>query len=368
MKILLCGAADVKRVLPQFNDLMTQMSYESRDYIDGTLGATNSNDWGENSMEAVESANIIVFILIEQAGEITWGIEYQTAFNIGKPYILLCERQLAEHYFEIRSQKGITVDESHRFYKAKNVLDLLTSHKRNIVTFDLDKGDFKKVLTIQINSELERAAKLLQIHNRNKTLLSLVKSENYKTISKEKLGEDQTDYLKKVLFDPFENKEVRKRALYYFTKHKVLKDDEIIALFEDSEQGISRLTVNDLAQLTSEESDRALIIKNLVNFLQSSDDSGMIRRAIASILETDVKIGLIELFGVFPARDIGTPRRIMEWLTENFDTYSKMVSDTEFDKKLKEMKELCKSYSKPKTIEKLVEKFDELLDQSKGKS
>lgn len=366
MRILLCGAADVVKVQSHFTALMDKMNFDSNTYIDGTLGGTNANDWGENSREAVENAHLIVFVLIQDVGDITWNTEYITAVNLGKPYILLCEEELADHYFKKLPEKGIKVHKNHKFFNAKPILDLLVAQKRTIIRFDLNKGDFNKVLSRQINCELERAASQLQLYYRNRTVLERIRSENYKSYFAESITADKLEFFKKLLFDPFEHKELRKRILYFFTIYKGLTDEKIIELFEDSEQGISRMAVDQAPRLLTDNNNKEFIVKSLIQIIKDSQETGTIRRAISTIFEIDIQIGLKYIFELLPAYDIGTPKRILSWLLENINSLSHYLKNPVFDAELHRLINHCKDYSsKPESNEKLAERLLEKISSLK---
>lgn len=362
MIVLLCGAADIKTIVSSFKTTIASMGFDPKEFITGTSPANNFSNWGENSMEAVTRADIIVFVLISKAGDITWNVEYETAVRLGKPYILLCEEELASLYFTTREDPLVKVTSKHKLHKAMKVLDLLIEQQRSIIRFSISDNNFSKVLLGRMTIELESAVKKLEEYYKNRGLLLLIRDKNYKQLMFNNLTNSQIQYFENVLMDVFEHKEIRKRIIYFFSIHKYLSDEQIIALIDDPEQGIAREVVDHLPALVSDKNNKEKIISALISTLDGSTESGTIRRAINSILNLDFKIG-INYIDKIPAYDIGTPRRILGWIDENFSSLSPYLLDNKLKEKTKNVVQSGKDFLQTtKKLNALADKLLKLID------
>jgi cell shape-determining protein MreC len=119
--------------------------------------------------------------------------------------------------------------------------------------------------------------------------------------------------------------------------------------------------------LINADNNKNFIIDHLISIIESSDDSGIIRRSITSIFMIDIKIAMESLLSLFPAYDIGTPKRILKWLMNNLKEIKKYAKDNEFNKNLKELINLSESYSnRPESLKEMASELKEAITKIKN--
>lgn len=104
MRIMLCGAKDTEALLKIFRIAANEFNLEPLNYIDGTIHYHNYgfNRWEENSRLTVQSADILLFVIHERFGNITWEVEYEEAISNGKNFIVLCLQTTYTKYRNLR--------------------------------------------------------------------------------------------------------------------------------------------------------------------------------------------------------------------------------------------------------------------------
>lgn len=359
MKIMLCGAHDTSALLPIFKEVAIDFNFELLNYIDGTIYYHNYgyNRWEANSRLTVQRADILLFIINESYGKITWEIEYEEAIKEGKNFIVLCRqetctctlyRNIKEAFSDI--PKDIDSDK-------KNLIELLQKLENNqftIITFELNT--LKERIKEQLLNLFRYGIQLTEAQNRHNAFLPILKSYKYKSLLQEHKGVMYENIAKSILFDCFEPKELRKRALEYFAINKSLSEDEIVELCSDLEQGVARKTLVMLRELLAEQHDTERIFSSVID-KSSEDDVGIIRRAIGTFFEIDIRNAVKSLPGLFPCQDVGTPRRIINHLKKNEElVYREISGDESFKIDVLKLLRLCldfKSESKEwKTVAK----------------
>lgn len=107
-----------------------------------------------------------------------------------------------------------------------------------------------------------------------------------------------------------------KRVLESFIYSDLKLTVEVKDLFYDPEQGIVRKTISSLPQILAPESNKEEVFESLIELCQTSDDVGIDRRAIITILECDIRLAF-SFLNRFPMKNEGAPRRIISWLDNN---------------------------------------------------
>src|SRR5690606_28553219 len=117
-------------------------------------------------------------------------------------------------------------------------------------------------------------------------------------------------------------KEVRKRILEVFALQKSfsLEEAEIISCLNDAEQGLQRKTIELLPELVDpHKHDLDKMFLALTDLFVNSDDVGIDRRVSVSMLDMDLGRA-VKLLSEFQLKDVGTPRRIIQWIEQNFNS------------------------------------------------
>ena len=99
---------------------------------------------------------------------------------------------------------------------------------------------------------------------------------------------------------------------------KSLNDDEIVELCLDSEQGISRKTIESLTRLVNTSSNLDFIFEEVIPSI-ANEEVGVVRRAITSFFDLDLARSIQNFYHFLPANDVGTPKRIILELSNRFE-------------------------------------------------
>ncbi|MFI5501554.1 hypothetical protein ACIA5E_21030 [Nocardia asteroides] len=80
MRVMLCGASDTDDVRDQFAEVITGFGGEPLHFLSGSIQYLNSADasWSKNSEITIRAADLCVFVIVEDFGEITWGTELRS--------------------------------------------------------------------------------------------------------------------------------------------------------------------------------------------------------------------------------------------------------------------------------------------------
>ncbi|MBU1219428.1 hypothetical protein KKF34_15995 [Myxococcota bacterium] len=362
MKIMLCGASDLNDNLPFFKRVASEMGFEPLNYLSGEVyyHQYGEDNWTSNSRLTVESADVIVFVINSGYGKITWKDELPKTIESGKNFLILCRKETYDLYLLVKDGKvKPATDESSSLIK--QIEEMENGYQITIVPY-VDLSDFSQKLKTHINGLYKIALNALQLRNQRATILPLLKLGN---IQGEKFNPLQIKIAKEILFDVFEPKELRKRALNFLIDVSALSEDEIANLLVDVESGIARKTVVDLPRLVRENHDIDSIFKEVISCC-IENEVGFVRRAIRSLIEIDISLAIKYLPALFPVQDIGTPRRIVTFLYERAEALTELCqSNTEYYKATINLLKLCIGY---KTEEKdWKERAQILVDQIEDK-
>lgn len=367
MNAMLCGAADLQStILKDFVTVCIEMGLNPLSYLDGTIYYQNYGDsiWEKNSKTTIEHSHLIVFVIEEKYGEITWNVEFDSAHANGKNMLFLCKSDL---FRKLRlSPTALTkqhpTEDANEIRLLFNLKKLENEYEITIIPYD--HTTFKSVLREHIKHILREGLLALEVQNRKSKFLPTLLSSKFNDNPTLYINNNHTEIAKNLLFDFFEKKEIRKRAMEYFFVSKTLNDDEIIDLCLDSEQGVSRKAIQHVADLLSENSDLDLIFSEVISSL-SNEDIGVIRRAIISFINIDVKLSIKHFINFFPTNDVGVPRRIVTNLYEHKNTIiAKIKDDKEFFLQAEKLITISKNYNSDTTPWK--KQADELIALIKG--
>lgn len=367
MEVLLCGANDLgKTIAPLFNKAIRKMGFVATNYFNSYFATSNHNTWRENSILAVLNADIVVYVIDEKFGDITWDTEYLTAINSGKPLVIMCTTHLANIYHQYFIGGKIDVLDSN-LKEIMALLGSLTLEERSICEYN-DPDSFVETLNNKILHEISSGLKLLQLHNKKKGVYRILNNKNHAKLLEESKTTYVTEYLTEILFDELENKEIRKRLIHYFTVNRILNNAQIIKLLKDDEQGVARCAANYLSELAGDYCDKDDLARSVLKSVEKdfSDDHGIMRRAVVSVLNLNFEAAIPELINVFPIDDIGIAKRILKWAIENFQDIKHVFDNNNNNLKIQfaELIEKCENYSSgPATLKGMSKKLKELLEQ-----
>ncbi|WP_170181146.1 hypothetical protein, partial [Chlorobaculum thiosulfatiphilum] len=204
--------------------------------------------------------------------------------------------------------------------------------------------DFEWKLKEQILTLLRFGLSLSERNNKKSTFLPVLKSSIYKSQINKYKNPLYESIAREILFDIFEAKELRKRTLDYFAITKSLTDDEIISLFSDVEDGICRKAMAVLGTLLGENHNVGAIFAAAIES-SSENDVGFVRRLIASCFDISIPLSIRHLPGLFPCQDIGTPRRIINQISQRISEIRKLISSSVISKEeVIDLINLCLNY------------------------
>jgi hypothetical protein len=279
MKVMLCGASDLKTLLPMFEKVGNEMGFSPFNFLSGNISYHNygQNRWEDNSRTTVNGVDILVFVIFDRHGEITWKTEYNEAVTNGKNFIIMCLKDTYENYRYIKNKflkfPNELPENDKKIFEQIEFLESM--HQITIVLFEV--RDFEWKLKNQILTLLRHGLLLSEKSNQKSTFLPVLKASKYKNQIEKYNNPLYENIAREILFDIFEKKELRKRTLDYFTITKSLTDDEIIFLFSDIEDGICRKSILIFKDLLGKNNNVEDIISSAVE-ISSESDVGFIRR------------------------------------------------------------------------------------------
>lgn len=223
LRVMLCGASDTKVIEAKFRELIEGMKMVPLNYISGKITYHNygANRWEENSRDTVDSADILILVAYEKFGSITWKVEYERAIENGKNLIILINRDKYQEYQTLKRTFDIIPDsineETRRFIE---LIEKIEKNQLTIIPFNL--MDFSEVLKEQLSMLFHRSIKYLEENNKKQIFIPILKSIDYISEFSNYKGDKYKRVAKSILFDQFEDKNLRKRALDYFivTKYR----------------------------------------------------------------------------------------------------------------------------------------------------
>ncbi len=325
---MLCGAGDVKELHPMFVETAKEMGFTPLNFTDGSIFYHNYgvNQWERNSKLTVRSSDILVFVINEKYGEITWNTELDEAIGNGKNFIVLCrDETYAKYRYHKDERLEYPTDPNKR-----NLFVLLdkieTVNQLSVIPFNI--FDFKAKVKEHMIKLFRFALTLTEKENQKNSFLPVLMSSKYNNLLPNQINELNEKICRGIVFDFFENKETRKRALEYFKYSKSLSDDEISELCADMEQGLKRKTISILTDLLGSKNNLDELFENIItNMANDDDDVGVIRRAIKSLTTISLERTIKHFHLFFPASDVGTPKRIISNLKEKENELDKLLSE-----------------------------------------
>lgn len=348
---MLCGAGDTKDILPYFELVAKDLGFQPLNYLKGKIKYHNygENRWEENSRLTVNNADLLVFVINSHYGKITWNIEFEEALSTGKNFMVFCNEETFTLYRQLTSNR-VPFPETDDNKSIKEICQLIQKleldYQITIIPFELI--NFQSTFKSNLLNLFEFGLRLVEKENRKNGFLPILLSSKFNDpqLIENHLNEDNERICKDILFDVFENKNIRKKALEYFRFSKSLSDEEIINLCLDSEQGISRKTITLIGELISKQSDLDKIFEEVIQSI-SNEEVGVVRRGIVSLFKIDLERSIRYFHLFLPSNDVGTPKRIIMGLNERTERIDLLISKkSELGESLNNLINFCLKHHK----------------------
>ena len=310
MEIMLCGAQDTSSIMTVFQKVVRGFGAEPTNYLDASHHYENSmySSAEQNSRKSVDEADICVFVIKREYGQITWTVELEQALRRGVPFLIFCEKETMDTYFTLKDHGGPSDTDSF-----KVIFDLLyeVEHRRALTLCRFLEVEFEDELRRQLGRVMDSAVKLLNDHQRRRIALRLLSSDD-------PLDIEEIKVFTEIATDEYELKKIRKDVIVRLSKQHCFKPETVLDLISSLEQGVSRITLDYLECLMVPEFYTESFLVDCVAAVNESDDVGTKRRLISKILDVDLKKGLKALQD-FRLDEIGSKRRLTSELLERKD-------------------------------------------------
>lgn len=311
MIMMLCGAADARDVRDSFANYVSDVGGTPWSYLTGKIEYVNSAtaSWAGNSRASVAKADLCVFVILRDYGEITWTVELQDALNNGKPFVILCLQETYDAYRTLRGRvsdfSAITDEPTRLLIQTFEELEAerqLTLEPFQYSTFiEVLRGAVAQVFTQglhKLQQSLQRAA------------VSAVLTGSRRLTAHELLLAEQ------IAMDEFEEKNTRKKALTAIADVGLRDQNSVLELLASAEQGVQRLGAQLLPKLYRQRPADPQFIVDCVDLSNENDDVGFKRRLIPALMIIDVPSAVIAFEGL-ELSDIGSRRRLAAVLEDH---------------------------------------------------
>jgi hypothetical protein len=299
---MLCGAADTRNVLEHFERVVRDVGGQPMTYLQGAI--TYSNAVGArfeaNSRASVLDADICVFVVVEDYGDLTWRTELDTALQAGTPFLVLClDATYAKYRIlnELRSLDGVTDPSDRRMTQVLRSLE----YDWQLTVAPFTPATFEQKIREQLGGLFEAGMRLVQQRN-VRTALRLTVADA------DKLSASDVQRLVELATDELEDKGPRKRAIRLLADRGGLDEDDVFALLESSEQGVQRLAFDTLPRLVRAPVGDEFLIR-AVEVANNADDVGIPRRLVPALVQLD-RAGAVRAFEHLTLAEEGTRRRL----------------------------------------------------------
>ncbi|NEA79453.1 hypothetical protein G3I30_10140 [Actinospica acidiphila] len=335
IRVMLCGAADTRRVQDEFVRTVTAFGGVSWHFLDGTVNYINSasSDWEENSRATVQEADVCVFVIVEEIGRITWETEVTAALLGGKPFLVLCLNSTYQQYLVLDAEFRPPADLDSLSEKKRQLVRTLREieQERRLTAVSFDYGRFGEVLRRELSKLFDIALGQMEERNRRKSIRPLLTDPARLTTAD--LRAAQT-----IVVDEWEDKQVRKEALRALAARRALDEEALHSLLSSAEQGVQRMTVELLADLYPVRPPSQEFLEHVVAVANASDDVGIARRLIPVLPAMDLPRG-IEALALLDMDDTGTKRR----LATTLETYEDAIARERLQSAVAALLERCLS-------------------------
>lgn len=309
-EIMLCGAHDVENIAPSFYSVVADFGATPWCYLNGKILHKNSvtSSWTENSRATVRQADVCVFVVLQQYGEITWTDELDEALNQGKPFIVLALESAYIRFNVLRREK---LDPQSIDTNDKSMIDvfrIMDEYEFTVVSFTYET--FKNQLRDLLSAQFKQGLELIKSHNLRKNLMQSLNGKG-------KLTHPQIKSLKSLASDDYhENKYERKTAIRRLAEEQIRDNNFVLDTCNSTEQGVQRI-IYDLLTSLIELPLNDDILRELSHVAINTDDVGVARRLVSSVsgLEPTKLDIIIEGLGKL---EEGVRRRAFEGIEGNY--------------------------------------------------
>jgi len=291
-------------------------------------GCANAS-WTDNSLASVADVDFCLFVALRRYGEITWTTELREALRSGKPFLILCLKSTYDAYYALDRSlpnfDAITDPEQRKLFSMLHELRL--DWQLTMVPFD--SGDFGEVYRREASALFLEGLRGLQKRFQRESLSRLLGDPA-------RLSNADLAAAEETALDEIEDKNLRKAAVRALAERGAASPATVASLIGSSEQGVQRLTVQLLPTLYRQRPADPEFLADCVAQASDSDDVGILRRLIPSLLELDPK-GAIQAFEGLDLSEIGTRRR----LAHELEKYEDWLIDTETKSVVAELLAKC---------------------------
>lgn len=308
LQVMLCGAADTDSVRQAFAEVVQSFGGEPWHYLSGKISHLNSLDsrWIDNSEATVDRADLCVFVIVVDYGEITWTTELRRALAQGKPFLILCLDRTYQKYLSLRaavSDPSLLKDRN-----AARLIDLLREleAERQLTVIQYTQEYFAPQLKFAMSDMFQFALTGIERRNRRRSALDRLTGDG-------PLSAIELPYVVSVAQDEYEPKTVRKKAVLALAQSGVDEVDDILEILRTDEQGVQRLAFSLLTRLYRVRPVDPDFLAQSVAIANESDDVGVARRLVPQLFE----FGLAEALQSLPEvefTELGVRRRVADAL------------------------------------------------------
>ncbi|TDO20230.1 hypothetical protein [Pedobacter duraquae] len=220
--VMFCGAADTQCYLEDYFNACRSLNLQKPvTFINGIFffdqfGGPKAHKF--SSQLTIDASDLIIFVIKSTYADITWEEEFEYASEQGKNLIILCYQPTYDVY---RGATTYQVRESTLFAKMAYLETCNRYNQMGIIGYQ-DFG-LEQAIINQISALFASALKNNQSYNKRQSFINnQLYGKKYKEYKKHPITNKNVELCRQILFDPYENKETRKRALQYFMYSKSL--------------------------------------------------------------------------------------------------------------------------------------------------
>lgn len=314
-RAVLCGAGDTSLISDDFKKLVTAIGGDPWHYQSGTISYLNHPhaDFRRNSARTVAEADVLVFVILERFGEISWDTELREAVGRGKAILILCLQTTYQTFLEDRGRSSALDPRLFRLLQ-----ELEVNHSMTIVPFT--QNTFLDVLRRQLSQLFRLSLLTLEERHRRGAMTSILRNP-------ESASPHDLELMRLIALDELEEKRLRKEAILGLASRDGVDDETLLELAGSLEQGVSRLAFAQLPRLIKTRPVSLSLLEELTELAGDSDDAGLPRRLVASLFSIDPEIAVTVLVGI-PSLEVGTRRRIAQLLFEHQHTIRSVMPES----------------------------------------
>ncbi|WIX92462.1 hypothetical protein [Amycolatopsis sp. DG1A-15b] len=307
LDIMLCGAADIDQVRREFDEVVEAFGAKPWHYMSGQIAHDNSltSSWVDNSRATVLNMNICVFVVVERVGDITWQTEFREALRAGKAIRIFCREDTYREYLTLRrlvsDPNAINPDKR----KLVEMISELEFDRRHTIV-PYQTGFFRDVLRMHLAMLFSAALEAMEKRARLSAVEALLSEPS-------RLSPGELASVAEIATDEFAGKTARKRAILALVARQAADDDLVRQLTQSPEQGVQRISIDNIARLYRTRPAEAEMFDHLVSVANQSGDSGLARRLIPAMLGIDFALAVSALTAL-DLTDIGARRRLAQEL------------------------------------------------------